>query len=291
VRRLFGLTFLIAALLAVPATAQATVTIGSTLASAPTSNTPGCATAGIPCTGVNLNLPAASQAAGGLTAPINGQVVSWRASANVGNGIAMQVLRRSGDTTYTSLSTSSAQSWAGGISPEFTTAQPLKIGDYVALRNQNANLIYATTPGANAAAWFQVPGGPLQDGAGARAADVTEANKELLAQATIEPSSKLQFNNIAVKKKKGTATMTMSVPNPGSLVYPTDNMSVVGPTTVAGSGDFAVSIKATGSKAKKLKKKGKVGLTIPITFTPNFGTAAVSQTKVTLQKTKKKHKK
>src|SRR5262249_17888493 len=153
--------------------------------------------------------------------------------------------RPMGGTTYTGLNTSSAVSFGGpGIGGPFATSQNLKVGDTVGLRSPNGNLIFASTVGATNAVWYLAPNGPLGDGS-TRAADATGNNVEVLVQATIDPSSKLQFAAPTLNKKKGTATMIMSVPNAGNLVYPTNGMSITGPTSVGSSGDFSLFIKAT----------------------------------------------
>jgi hypothetical protein len=279
------LGFAVAAALATAGTAQATITIGSNLSSPQADNMPGC---NFPCTAVNLSLPAANQAPNGLTSTVNGTVTSWMAKANTGTNLAMQALRPTGGTTYTSLNTSSAVNFAGPLGGPFPTSQDLKVGDTVGLRDSAGNLIYANTAGATSAVWF-MGAGPLGDGT-TRAADATGTNKEVLVQATIEPSSKLQFDAAVLNKKKGTATMVMRVPNAGTLSYPTNGMSITGPTSVGSLGDFQLFIKATGGSLKKLKKKGKVGLAPTITFTPTNGNAAASSTKLTLHKKKKKKK-
>jgi hypothetical protein len=278
--------FAVAAALATAGTAQATITIGSNLNSTPTSNMTGCNT---PCTAVNLSLPAANQAANGLTSTVNGTVTSWMAKANTGTNLAMQVLRATGGANYTSLNTSSAVNFAGPVGGPFTTSQDLKIGDTVGLRDSSGNLIYAATAGGTTAVWYLAPAGPLGDGS-TRPYDVADATHEVLVQATIEPSSKLQFDAPVLNKKKGTATMVMRVPNSGTLAYPTNGMSITGPTNVGSSGDFSLFIKATGKPLKKLKKKGKVTLSPTITFTPTNGNVAASTTKLTLHKKNKKKK-
>lgn len=63
----------VTASLAIGATAQAAVTIGSNVADAPDDDTPCNA---VPCTITNLAL-STDLAPGGFTSPVNGTVISW----------------------------------------------------------------------------------------------------------------------------------------------------------------------------------------------------------------------
>jgi hypothetical protein len=74
------------------------------------------------------------------------------------------------------------------------------------------------------------------------------------------------------------------VPNPGQLSYTGTGVSVAGPATVAAPGDVQLTVRATGKKAKKLKKKGKAGVSFGVTFTPSFGAAGITPDNLTLRR-------
>ncbi len=277
---------------------SATVTIGSnlggipdngggpTIEAFPTKNDPGC-NAGAACTVTNLALPAAHQSGGGLTSPVNGTVTSWVARANTGNGISLQVLRQISGITYSGVATSAPQSWPAQVSPAFPTSLPIQRGDTIGLLNPNQNLVFAETPGATSAAWYLAPGGPLADGA-TRAADAIGSTRETLVRAIVEPTNTVTAGTIARNKKKGTATVTISVPNPGQLSYAGTGANASGPASVASPGDVQVTVRATGKKRKKLNRKGKASVSFATTFTPNFGAAGITSTNLTLRKKVKK---
>jgi hypothetical protein len=157
------------------------------------------------------------------------------------------------------------------------------------LRDPHANFIYSNTIGGQVAAWYLVPGGPLGDGQ-TRTADVVGNNKEVLVQATIEPTNTLTFGGVSLNKKKGKATVTVSVPNPGQLSFSGTGASVSGPASVTAPGDVQLTVRATGKKAKKLKRKGKASVSLGATFTPSFGTAGITPDTLTLRKKLKKKK-
>ena len=280
---------LIAAALAASAgSAQAAVTIGSNLAASPAmSNAPGCEVDAIPCTATNLSLPSANLAPGGLLSPVNGTVTSWKLGATMANTISLQVVRPVSGTTYTGVSTSAPVSYPGPAIPTNPTTVPIQIGDGIGLLDPHANFIYADTIGGQVAAWYLAPAGPLANGQ-TRTADIVGNNKEALVQATIEPTNTVINGAIARKKKKGTATVTVTVPNPGQLSYSGTGVKVSGPASVAAPGDVQLTVRATGKKAKKLKRKGKVSVSFGTTFTPSFGAAATTTTNLTLRKKLKK---
>lgn len=279
-----GLT--IAALASLGGVAQGAVTIGSSLGVTANLNDPGCET--VPCTATNLSLPPTSQAPGGLLSPVNGTATSWKLGAMNADTISLQVMRPVSGTTYTGVSTSTPVSYMlnmGDPIPSNQTSLPIQIGDGLGLRDPNENFVYANTAGAQVGAWYLVPGGPLGDGQ-TRAADIVGNNREALVQATIEPTNTLTFGALARNKKKGTATVSLTVPNPGQLIYAGQSVSVTGPASVAAPGEIQLTVRAKGKKAKKLRKKGKVSISFGTTFTPNFGAAGITPESFTLRKKK-----
>ena len=278
-----GLT--VAALAASVGPAQGAVTIGSNLTPPTTmDNMPGCNFA---CTATNLSLPPANQAAGGLVSPVNGNVTSWRALANVTDGLRLRVLRQVNGTTYQGVSTSAEFNSAGMDTGQVAASLPIRIGDTIGLNSSNGRLIYGQTPGASVAAWFLAPTGPLADGA-TRAADTTANNLEALVQATIEPTNTLTFGTVTRNKKKGSAKVTMSVPNAGELIYSGNGLVISGPPKVAAAGDIKVGVKAFRRNREKLFRKGKLRVSFQVSFQPSFGSLRTTTEKLTLRKKLKK---
>jgi hypothetical protein len=276
---------LVGTALAAAGQAQGAVTIGNNLMTTASTNTPGCNN---PCTATNRTLPATSTAPGGVTSPVNGTVTSWRLRANTAPNVRLRVLRPGGGTTSTGVATSGPAGFAGpGISDPIATSLPIQVGDGVGLDSPNGNLIFGSNLVGDTLVW-NAP--PLADGS-QRAADFNGPMVEVLVQATVEPANTVTFGAISRNKKKGTATVTVSVPNAGQLSYAGTGVSVTGPASVAVAGDIQLTVRATGKKAKKLKKKGKAGASFGVTFTPNFGTAGITPANLQLRKKLKKKKK
>jgi hypothetical protein len=278
-RKGFLVAALIVAALAVStASAQAAVTIGSRLQASATTNMPGC---NIPCTVTNLALPLADIEQFGLTSPVNGTVTSWRVKANTGPNLRLRVLRPAGSVAFTGVGTSGPAGFAGpGVSNPIPTSLPIKVGDSIGVDNPNSNLILATLAGATTGFWNV--DGPLTDGA-TRIVDGTGSNTEVLVQATIEPSNTVTFGAVIRNKKKGTARITVGVPNAGQLVASGTGVKTAANSSL-GPSDLQLALSATGKKQRKLRKTGKVTIAPSFTFTPNNGAAGTSSTSLKLVK-------
>ncbi len=92
------------------------------------------------------------------------------------------------------------------------------------------------------------------------------------------PSNAFSFGKLKLNKKKGTATLQVSVPGAGSLtasdVKRKGKRIQDAVTTASAAGIVTLTLKPTGSGRKTLKAKGKLAIKALVTFTPTGGTAA-----------------
>jgi hypothetical protein len=282
------LTLALVAFLALAAApAGAAVVIGSNLTSTANNNT-NCNS--VDCTIVNLSLGAGQTAPGGLTSPVNGTVTSWSFKSNSasGNPVSLRILTQVSGTTFTGAGTSGSVPDAAGIVGPNPTSLPIKAGDFIGL-NGNSELFEASGVGGATQAWWTMP--QLVDGT-TRAAGGSSSTTEVLVQATIEPtanpSNTVTFGTAVLHKKKGTATLPVSIPGPGTLTYGGAGVKVSGPTSVSSAGAISLTISATGKKRKKLRAKGKVAISVSVTFTPTNGTANTQSDALKLKRKLKK---
>ncbi len=270
-------------------TAQASVTIGSNLSTPASDNNGSAGECTVPCTVVNIGMPAANVAAGGLVSPVNGTVTSWRFGAgNTAVGIQLRILRPAGAGTFIGTGGSAPSNYTPVSPPEATppilTLVPIALGDTVGLQSPNANLVLGVNPGATMGYW-NLP--PLADGA-PRHVEGTDGAREALVQATIEPANAITFGKVKKNKKKGKAIVTMTVPNPGTLLYTHKGIKVVGPPTVSAPGEVQLVIKPKANVRRKLDKKGKARVGFNVRFTPTGGTLATQHENIKLRKKRKK---
>jgi hypothetical protein len=273
------------ALIATAGAAQGAVTIGSSLTPTTFDNMPGCNS---PCTATTLNHQPGTPAPP-LTSPVNGTVTSWQAKGNTGLDLRLRILRPGGGPAFTGVATSPPASFLGpGVSGPFATSLPISIGDAIGLNSPNGNMIWGAILGATGA-YFNPP---LADGY--QLTGTTAGGREALVQATVEPTNTLGLSAQPVRnKKKGTATLTISVPNPGQLDFSGTGINIAETAavkTVTAPGPVKFLISATGKKRKKLNKKGKVRVTATFTFTPNGGSPRTQSTNIQLKKKLKRKK-
>jgi hypothetical protein len=105
----------------------------------------------------------------------------------------------------------------------------------------------------------------------------------------ITPSNAFTIDGIRRNKKKGTATITVSLPNPGELAATGNGVKASSARQAVisksvGAGQAQLLIKAKGKKKRKLNRKGKTKLNLAITYTPTLGRSNTQSLKVKLKK-------
>jgi hypothetical protein len=100
-------------------------------------------------------------------------------------------------------------------------------------------------------------------------------------------------DGVTRNKKRGTATVTVTLPHPGELIASGNGAtaSSAGRAVISksvGVGQAQLFVKAQGKKKRKLKRKGKAKLSLAITYTPTGGSANTQSLKVKLKKKLKK---
>jgi hypothetical protein len=233
----------------------------------------------VDCTVVNIALPPSKQAADGVVSPVNGTVTNWvyRSGGPSGPPISFRVLKPTGGLSFTGAGTTASVPVFGGIRGQFAADIPIAIGDSVGLDTNGAQVFTDGIAGATQGSWT---GPPLADGS-TRAA-TPNAGFETMVQATIQPTNTVGFGAVRRQKRKGTATVTVSVPNVGVLSYGGKGTRVTGPSSVAGPGEVSISVKAAGNKLKRLKRKGNAHVEPQIVFTPIDGDAGTTFGKLKL---------
>jgi hypothetical protein len=104
-------------------------------------------------------------------------------------------------------------------------------------------------------------------------------------------SNAFTFGKTKKNKKKGTLTLDVNVPGPGTLVGSVGKkMSAKVPQPTA-AGTIQITIKAAGKGVKALARKGKLKGKLTLTFTPPNEDPSTQSKQVTLSKMLKKHKK
>jgi hypothetical protein len=119
----------------------------------------------------------------------------------------------------------------------------------------------------------------------------TAPNFRLNIQAAFEPANTFTLGNTTRNKKRGTATLTFDLPNPGQLSGTGKGAKVsvaspdaVGSVVAPGAGPTNLRVKAKGKKMTKLNDTGKVKLSLSVTYTPTGGDPRTQKLKLKLLK-------
>jgi hypothetical protein len=107
--------------------------------------------------------------------------------------------------------------------------------------------------------------------------------------AVFEPSNTVTLGKTALNKKKGSATLNLTLPNPGDLTASGKGVKASSAGAVTSkavpAGAAKLVIKAKGKQKQTLDQTGKVTLKVSIKFTPTGGDPGTKTVKVKLKKT------
>jgi hypothetical protein len=275
--RLARITVLAVSVLAVSgASASASVTLGQ-LAATPSGAAP---------TGVDFAQLGVSSG-NVYTVPGNGTITSWSTNSIAGaQTLTMKIFRKVSDPAfYRAVGHDGPRNPTGGLLNTFATSIPVQTGDVIGLNSGGgANVINSATTGDTFGS--KVPPG-LNDGEAA--AFTTGSGGKLNVSAVFVPSNTATLDTTVLNKKKGTATLNLTLPNPGDLTASGTGVSASSAGRAVASkavpaGAAQLLVKATGKQRKKLNANGKVTLNVTITFTPTNGDPGTQPVKVKLKK-------
>jgi hypothetical protein len=267
----------------VPSLAQGSVTIGHVLGT----GTPGPLFCFPTCTLRQVTLaPEDGLSTAGLTSPANGVVTSF--------GISVVASNQDGDRTIrlrvlrgpTGVATSDPLTLvdADGIQ-NFATELPIAVGDGIGIDTLPTSPpgsigIGRGTAAGNSVAEIFTP--PLLDG-GPQQSPQASGGGVLDINAVVEPTNTFAFGKVAASKSKGTATVSVTVPNAGELVVGGKGVKRASKTLTA-PGAVKLKIAAKGKQLRKLNKSGKVKVAAKVTFTPTGGDPRARSKKLSLTK-------
>jgi hypothetical protein len=273
--RLVASTAVLSVLL-VPGGAQAATTVGSPLTTAPSGGLCG----GTPGSGAANTYMSVALAAGTLQAPFDGFVVRWRLRLSAPGGSStyeLRVLRPVG-SSYMGVGTGPPQTAPSSGVNELTLPSPLpiKAGDQIGVDCMEG----APSPFTNAAPMASRYGffNPRLADGDTKPPNNTFAFDEELVNADIasKPSNAFSFGGLARNKHKGTATLAVNVPGPGTLVLAGKGVKArqaaggaVAKMAVAEAGTVELPIKPKGKTRRKLQRAGKARVKVSVTYTPN----------------------
>jgi hypothetical protein len=276
---------LLAALLSVGVLAALPLTVGASSAGAsvtigqlPDPNAGNC-DAGVDF--VQLGVSSGNQ----YVVPGAGTITSWTVAAGGDRGtLTMKIFRKLGDPArFQVVGHAGPQTRTqGGVAGNtFPANIRVRLGDLLGLHTVTATPCAFKDPGGR----FAMFPGDLADGAAADFGPATEIALDI--EAVFVPDNTFTFGGTTRNKTKGTATLTVNVPNPGELTGSGKDVKVAGAAviskTVNAPGDVKLTIRAKGKKKRKLSDTGQVTVKPTITYTPTGGDPSSQSRKLKLR--------
>jgi hypothetical protein len=308
VASLLGLSLAVAMLL--PATSQATITVGSDLSLTPTSTANACGLSTPPCTLLTANVHAGNL--NPATSPTNGTVVGWGIRTGATCGPVIGPCNATDTVTFRLGRLVPGTNTAVGVATGPTVAltpppsvmltypgeyffpgpgPPIHVGDAVGI-DTSATWAHSAFPGNCGNGAFYVTLHPVPADGGSPQTFDANSNCELLVNAVVQPSSTVKFGPLKGNFKAGKFFLTVEVPGPGELSLSgrgvakqaSGSGTAVASRTVTVAGAVKLPIKPKGRAKRTLERTGRAKVRLQITFSPVGGEPATTQHKVKLKR-------
>lgn len=162
----------------------------------------------------------------------------------------------------------------------FATALPVRAGDVLGLHMTTIGQCAIDVTDSFLLATTDLGDGQSASGFGSAAG-------RLEVEAVVTPTSDFSRSGLRRNKKKGTATLSFDVPNPGELTGSGKGVKAATAAVISrsvGAGPAQLLIKAKGKKKATLNSTGKVKLKPKITYTPIGGDPSAQSVTVKLIK-------
>ena len=271
-------------LLGVGTAQAATVTVGSPLTATFNSSFAGTATEA----NFALGEPGALTTAPDTGTTASWTIVSYRVLVDGTGRYAIRVVHPAGGGEFNGGGTSGPATPSGLGLQSFSANLPISPGDLVGLDllDPSSSVKEASSAGSKIYEWGN--NGFLADGQTAPPANVY-LNSELGFNADLVPTNTFSVGATQRNKKKGTATLNLTLPNAGDLSASGNGVKAASAhgaviSKAVGAGAAQLLIKATGKKKRALNKKGKAKVNVTIAYTPANGDQRTQSATVKLKK-------
>jgi hypothetical protein len=230
---------------------------------------------------VNFEWVQASTPDSSYAMPASGVITSWshKSQGGAGQMATLKIYRKVGDpASYQVVGHDGPHPVDPNTVVTFTSSVPVKAGDVLGITGAG---------GAASIGCLQFMGtgergtlmGNLADGG---IGDFSLGTGRLNVSAVLNPTNSFTLGKVKLNKKKGTATIAASVPNPGVVTASGSGVKIT-TVTATGPGDLKVAIGAAGSKKRQLRKAGKVKLKAKLTYSPLGGDPSTQSRKLKLK--------
>ena len=225
----------------------------------------------------------------GYTVPGAGTLTSWsnNSAFSINQTMTLAVFRKVADPDiYLQVGHDGPRPLQSGIVNTFSTSLPVQSGDLLGMNPQSPSTVACTFPGTAGDSVFN-RGPALNDGQQGQFFPFGSPVR-LNLTAVFAPSNTVTLGKTALNKKKGTATLNLTLPNPGDLSASGKGVKASSAGAVSSkavpAGAAKLTIKAKGAQKQTLDQTGKVTLKVAINYTPTGGDPGTQSVKVKLKK-------
>ena len=201
--------------------------------------------------------------------PEAGRITSWSTNAATGGGqtYEMKVFRLVSGQTYSVVGHDGPRPLNPSGLSTFGSNVSVKAGDLLGIHVSAASVSCVQDTGDNGDLRLSRQG-DLADGQSGLFGKTPTQRMNIAA--VLEPTNTFSVEAIKRNKKRGTARLTIKLPNPGDLALSGGGAKPV-TDVVPQPGTASLLVKPKGKKKRTLSKSGKVKVRPTITFTPTAG--------------------
>jgi hypothetical protein len=222
--------------------------------------------------------------------PEVGMITSWSHNAISGTGqsYGLKIFRHVTGNEYAVVGHDGPHNLAPSALNTFQTNIPVKPGDLVGVHTGTGAVTGCGFGNTSATDTYLLrANSDLADGASGVFAPF---QGRLNISAELQPDNDFTIGAIRRNRKKGTATVSVTVPNPGEVKLFGHSIKTAGASqaviakTVTAPGEVLLKVRAKGAAARVLNENGKVKVEARITYTPTGGNPRTQARKVRLKK-------
>jgi hypothetical protein len=215
------------------------------------------------------------------TMPASGVITSWSHRSQVGMGQTptLKIYRKVGDpASYQVVSHDGPHPVAPNTVVTFPASAAVKAGDVLGITGQGG----AANIGCLHFGGTGQRGAHNGDLGASGTGDFELGTGRLNVSAVLVPDNAFTLGGTVRNKKRGTATITVNVPNPGALTGSGNGVKVSAVAATA-AGPVTLKVRASGKKKRKLNQTGKVKVAPTILYAPTGGDPSSQSVKLKLK--------
>jgi hypothetical protein len=216
---------------------------------------------------------------GQYTVPAPGMITSWsfQGGAIAPDQIRLKVARLGGMNTVTIIGQSGFEFPTANVLNSYPAQIAVQAGDVIGFYFSSSS--YTSSPQPSGSGYLTLGhdgGADVQPGQPTPLAFQADVKLDISAVEALKPSNAFSFGRLKRNTHKGTATLAVRVPGPGTLSLTGRGVrtqrfggAAAASKTASAAGIVKLLVRAKGAKKRKLNERGSVKIRVKVTYTPN----------------------